>query len=67
MTERCDDPHKLFRELCLAHQLDRASRRLLLHLADASQIAAAGAGVPDARGVRAGAAAGGAPRTASTS
>jgi hypothetical protein len=35
MTARCDDPHKLFRELCLAHQLDRASRRLLLQLAAA--------------------------------
>lgn len=34
MTERCDDPHKLFRELCLAHQLDRPSRRLLLQLAE---------------------------------
>jgi hypothetical protein len=33
MTERCDDPHKLFRELCLTHQLDRTSRRLLLQLA----------------------------------
>jgi hypothetical protein len=33
MTERCDDPHKLFRELCQAHQLDRPSRRLLLQLA----------------------------------
>jgi hypothetical protein len=35
MTERCDDPHKLFREMCQAHQLDRASRRLLLQLAAA--------------------------------
>lgn len=38
MTERCDDPHKLFRELCLAHRLDRASRRLLLHLAEAARL-----------------------------
>ena len=48
MSERCDDPHKLFRELCMAHQLDRASRRLLLHLADATQLAAAGAGLSHA-------------------
>jgi hypothetical protein len=34
MTERCDDPQKLFRELCLTHQLDRPSRRLLLQLAE---------------------------------
>jgi hypothetical protein len=39
MSERCDDPHKLFRELCMAHRLDRPSRRLLLHLADATQLA----------------------------
>lgn len=39
MTERCDDPHKLFRELCLVHKLDRASRRLLLLLAGAHQMA----------------------------
>jgi hypothetical protein len=38
MSERCDDPHKLFRELCMAHRLDRASRRLLLHLADATRM-----------------------------
>jgi hypothetical protein len=38
MSERCDDPHKLFRELCMAHRLDRPSRRLLLHLADATQL-----------------------------
>ncbi|HMO84279.1 MAG TPA: hypothetical protein PKC18_05080 [Lacipirellulaceae bacterium] len=37
MSERCNDPHKLFRELCLAHRLDRASRRLLLMLAEAAQ------------------------------
>lgn len=35
MTERCDDPQKLFRELCLAHGLDRSSRRLLAQLAAA--------------------------------
>jgi hypothetical protein len=39
MTERCNDPHKLFRELCLVHKLDRASRRLLLLLAGAHQMA----------------------------
>jgi hypothetical protein len=39
MSEPCDDPHKLFRELCLAHQLDRASRRLLLQLAEACRFA----------------------------
>ncbi len=39
MTEQCDDPHKLFRELCLAHQLDSASRRLLLQLADGLNLA----------------------------
>ena len=39
MTEWCDDPHKLFRELCLAHHLDRASRRLLLQLAGALGLA----------------------------
>jgi len=39
MTERCDDPHKLFREMCQAHQLDRASRRLLLQLAAALNLA----------------------------
>jgi hypothetical protein len=27
--ERCDDPQKLFRELCAMHKLDRAQRRLL--------------------------------------
>ncbi len=37
MSERCDDPHKLFRELSMVHQLDRPSRRLLLHLAEASK------------------------------
>lgn len=39
MTEWCDDPHKLFRELCLAHKLDRASRRLLLNLAEGARFA----------------------------
>lgn len=37
LSERCDDPHKLFRELCQAHQLDGASRRMLGHLAAARQ------------------------------
>ena len=35
MSQPCDDPHKLFRELCLAHQLEHRSRRLLLQLAGA--------------------------------
>lgn len=39
MTERCDDPHKLFRELCQVHQLDRPSRRLLLQLAEGHNFA----------------------------
>ena len=39
MTERCDDPRKLFRELCLTHQLDWPSRRLLLQLADGHNMA----------------------------
>lgn len=39
MSERCNDPHKLFRELCLAHKLDRTSRRLLLQLAEAGRFA----------------------------
>ena len=36
MNEPCDDPHKLFRELCGAHGLDRASRRLLARKAGVS-------------------------------
>ena len=39
MTERCSDPHKLFRELSQAHQLDRPSRRLLLALSHALNFA----------------------------
>ena len=35
MTERCNDPHKLFRELSQVHKLDRSHRRLLLQLAEA--------------------------------
>lgn len=37
MTLWCDDPHKLFRELCLVHELDRPSQRLLSRLAAAWQ------------------------------
>lgn len=33
MTRPCDDPQRLFRELCLAHRLDRGSVRLLTQLA----------------------------------
>lgn len=29
----CNDPHKLFRQLCMIHGLDRGSRRLLQDLA----------------------------------
>jgi hypothetical protein len=39
MSEWCDDPHKLFRELCVAHKLDRTSRRLLLQLAEVARFA----------------------------
>lgn len=39
MSEWCDDPHKLFRELCLAHKLDRANRRLLLQLVEMARFA----------------------------
>ena len=35
MSERCDDPEKLFRELCLAHQLTAGSQRVLRQLAAA--------------------------------
>jgi hypothetical protein len=42
MSERCDDPQKLFRELCLAHELDRSSRRLLLRLVEANRLAQPG-------------------------
>jgi len=39
MSQPCDDPKKLFRELCRAHGLDFASRRLLYRLATAHQLA----------------------------
>jgi hypothetical protein len=39
MTERCSDPHKLFRELSQVHELDRPSRRLLLSLSQALNFA----------------------------
>jgi len=39
MTEHCDDPKKLFRELSLAHNLDRTSQKLLWQLAEALQLA----------------------------
>jgi hypothetical protein len=39
MTLRCDDPQRLFRELCRAHKLGRGSARLLSQLATASQLA----------------------------
>ena len=35
MTVRCDDPKKLFRELCQAHGIDSRGRRLLWRLASA--------------------------------
>lgn len=35
MTQACDDPPKLFRELCGVHELDRPSRRLLRRLSQA--------------------------------
>jgi len=34
LTQPCDDPGKLFQELCRAHQIDRRSKRLLKHLAE---------------------------------
>ena len=39
MTEHCDDPEKLFRELSQAHQLDRGSKKLLWQLASSSNLA----------------------------
>ncbi len=39
MTERCSDPHKLFRELSQVHKLERNHRRLLLQLASALKFA----------------------------
>jgi len=38
MSLACDDPHKLFRELSQAHELDRASQKLLRRLAEALQL-----------------------------
>ena len=38
MTERCNDPAKLFREVSLAHQLDHASQKLLWKLAESAQL-----------------------------
>lgn len=38
MSQKCDDPKKLFRELCLAHQLDRSSHKLLWKLAEACHL-----------------------------
>jgi hypothetical protein len=37
MTVRCDNPWKLFRELCQVHGLDGASQRLLAQLARVRQ------------------------------
>jgi hypothetical protein len=34
----CDDPRKLFRQLCAAHELDFTDRRLLLRLATALKL-----------------------------
>jgi len=39
MSQHCDDPNKLFRELSIAHQLDKSSQKLLLQLAQAMQLA----------------------------
>jgi hypothetical protein len=36
MSLRCDNPRKLFRELCQAHRLDAQQRRLLLEAAEAA-------------------------------
>jgi hypothetical protein len=36
MSLRCDNPRKLFRELCQAHGLDAQQRRLLLEVAEAA-------------------------------
>ncbi len=37
-SQHCDDPQRLFRELSKAHNLDRASQRVLQRLADAAQL-----------------------------
>ena len=39
LTQPCTDSQKLFRELCLAHDLDRAAQKLLGQLADAFHLA----------------------------
>lgn len=36
MSLRCDNPRKLFRELCQAHRLDAQQRRMLLEVAEAT-------------------------------
>jgi hypothetical protein len=38
MSERCNKPWKLFRELCQVHGLDRPSQRLLAQLARARRL-----------------------------
>ncbi|MEM8947419.1 MAG: hypothetical protein AAGD11_19750 [Planctomycetota bacterium] len=38
MSQRCNDPNKLFRELSLIHNLDRSSQKLLRQLADSAQL-----------------------------
>jgi hypothetical protein len=37
-SRKCDDPLKLFRQLCAAHELDFKNRRLLLRLAAALEL-----------------------------
>ncbi len=37
-SKPCDDPQKLFRQICAAHKLNFSSRRLLLQLATALQM-----------------------------
>ncbi len=37
-SKPCDDPLKLFRQLCAAHKLNSSSRRLLLQLATAQEM-----------------------------
>ena len=37
-SKPCDDPRKLFRQLCSAHKLNFSSRRLLLQLASALEM-----------------------------
>lgn len=39
MTEHCNDPDKLFRELSQAHDLDRGSKKLLIQLAERTNLA----------------------------